>query len=71
MAHTKKVGYSGRDGVRYGAKIREKIVAIQKLRKGKYACPSCAKTGVKRLSAGIWVCKRCGQKFAGKAYKPS
>ncbi len=71
MVHTKKVGYSGRYGVRYGAKIREKIVAIQTVRKGSYVCPTCSKAGVTRVSAGIWLCKRCGQKFAGKAYKPA
>jgi large subunit ribosomal protein L37Ae len=70
MGHTKKVGYSGRYGVRYGAKIREKIVEIERTRRAKHTCPNCAKPGVKRVSSGIWLCKKCGQKFAGKAYKP-
>ena len=71
MAQTKKVGPSGKYGARYGAKIREKIVAVEKMRDAMYKCPACAKPGVRRISAGIWVCKKCGQKFAGKAYKPS
>ena len=66
---TKKVGAAGKFGARYGRKIRQKInkVGTQK----KFACPSCLKITLKRESAGIWSCSKCGTKLAGKAYKPA
>lgn len=66
---TKKVGYTGKYGSRYGKKIREKLLKVGTQKKHK--CPDCFKLRVKRVSAGIWKCDACGLKFAGKAYKPS
>ncbi len=70
MAKTKKVGSAGRYGVRYGRKIRQRLLKVEKVRKQKYKCPNCQKLTIERVSAGIWKCKNCGYKFAGKAYKP-
>tara|TARA_Y100000310_G_C20676235_1_gene813229 strand:- start:205 stop:465 length:261 start_codon:yes stop_codon:yes gene_type:complete len=71
MAHTKKVGSAGRFGARYGRKIRKKVIKVEELQKAKHACPFCKKEGcVKRVAAGIWICKKCNTKFAGKAYTP-
>jgi large subunit ribosomal protein L37Ae len=69
MGRTKKVKGAGRFGVRYGTKIRHRINSAE-TEKGRFACPSCAKKAVRRVSSGIWECRRCGLKFAGKAYKP-
>ncbi len=71
MAHTKKVGIVGRLGVRYGVKIRQKVAAVEIVQRAAHQCPDCFKPAVRRESAGIWVCGKCGLKFAGKAYKPA
>ncbi|MFH1978137.1 MAG: 50S ribosomal protein L37ae [Candidatus Aenigmatarchaeota archaeon] len=71
MAKTKKVLSAGKYGVRYGRKMRQKIIKVDVDFKKKHACPSCLKTVLKRESSGIWACKKCGLKMAGKAYKPA
>ena len=70
MPRTKKVGSSGRFGARYGKGVKKRIVAIESIEKKKHACPSCLKPGMKRLASGIWKCKKCGLKVAGKSYEP-
>ena len=70
MGKTKKVGSAGRFGIRYGRKIRQRLIKVEKELKAKHKCPKCLKPGLKREKAGVWVCKKCGLKFAGKAYKP-
>ena len=70
MARTKKVGSAGRYGVRYGRKIRQRLLKVERMLKQKHKCPNCQKASVKRVSSGIWQCEKCGLKFAGKAYKP-
>jgi large subunit ribosomal protein L37Ae len=67
---TKKVGSTGRWGARYGLKIRKKVLEIERLQKCKHKCPFCFKFAVKRLALGIWYCKHCEVKFAGRAYEP-
>jgi large subunit ribosomal protein L37Ae len=68
---TKKVGAAGRFGSRYGKKIRKNFLGVQALKSSGWACPSCMKKTVRREAAGVWRCRSCGHKFAGKAYKPS
>ena len=71
MAHTKKIGSAGRFGARYGRKLKKKLIDVEKLQHTKHVCPSCKKVGgIKRVASGIWTCKKCGVKFAGKAYTP-
>jgi len=71
MAHTKKVGSAGRFGARYGRKLKKKLIDVEKVQRAKHKCPFCKKEGgVKRVASGIWTCKKCGAKFAGKAYTP-
>ena len=67
----KKVGTAGRFGPRYGKKIREKLADMEKIQKKRHVCPVCNMPYVKRVSSGIWKCKKCGTKFAGLAYYPS
>ena len=70
MGRTKKIGSAGRFGVRYGKRIRKRVSDIEKVQKSKHECPFCHKQTVKRASFGIWDCKKCNSRFAGKAYSP-
>lgn len=66
---TKKVKSTGRFGARYGIKLRKRVREIEEQQKSKQTCPYCNKKGsVKRLSFGVWECKKCGSKFTSKAY---
>jgi large subunit ribosomal protein L37Ae len=64
---TKKVKAAGRYGARYGRAVRTKIAEIESLQRKKQECIFCKGTA-KRLSKGIWACKKCGKKFAGHTY---
>ena len=70
MGRKKEVGTAGRFGPRYGKRIRLVVSKIEKVQKKRHICPSCNMSYVKRLSSGIWICKKCGTKFAGSAYYP-
>jgi len=64
------VGTTGRYGVRYGKGIKKKVAEIEKVQRQKHICPKCGMPYVKRVSSGIWKCKKCETKFAGSAYFP-
>jgi len=68
MGNTKKVGICGKFGVRYGLSIRKKILKVEE--KKTDICPNCGKAQLRRPASGIWICKKCGIKFAGGAYLP-
>ncbi len=68
MARTRKVKSTGRFGVRYGKTIRQRVLAVEKKQKQKQKCPYCNAFKVKRIASGIWHCKKCDNKFTGKAY---
>ena len=71
MVHKrKKIGIAGKFGSRYGVKIRKQVHKIESEKKGKHTCPNCMNNSVKRISTGIWKCRRCGTTFAGGAYTP-
>ena len=67
MTRTKKVKSAGRFGVRYGRKVRIKTAEIESHQRKKQSCVFCNGTA-KRLSKGIWQCKKCDKKFAGHTY---
>ena len=71
MGHTKKVSTAGRYGARYGTGIRKRIIKIEKKQKVKEACPKCGFRKLKRISSGIFICRKCENKFAGGAYFPN
>lgn len=68
MALTKELSSIKRFGPRYGGTVKHKLALIEREHKRLHKCPSCSKKSLKRLSAGIWQCKKCGVKIAGKAY---
>ncbi|MFT4311961.1 MAG: 50S ribosomal protein L37ae [Candidatus Woesearchaeota archaeon] len=71
MAKEHKKLPSNRFGARYGAKNREKVGNLEKQYKQKLEDPITGKIGgVKRLASGIYVSKKTGIKFAGRAYTP-
>jgi large subunit ribosomal protein L37Ae len=71
MGRTRKVGSAGRFGPRYGRRVRATVAEIEALQRQKHVCPRCNLPHVKRLAKGIWICKKCGNKFAGGAYSPT
>jgi large subunit ribosomal protein L37Ae len=70
MARTKKVGSTGRFGSRYGAKLRRRVLDIERRRHEPNRCPACATKALKRQAAGLWKCSKCDLLFAGGAYVP-
>lgn len=69
MAETKeKIGSIRRFGARYGRTPRLRFGKIEQEQRKYHKCPYCMNVNVKRLSAGIWECKKCNAKFTGKAY---
>lgn len=68
MADKKKKLSTKRFGPRYGRRLKEKLAEIESGHRGRHKCPYCGKKGIKRLALGIWTCRLCKVKFAGKAY---
>jgi large subunit ribosomal protein L37Ae len=64
----KKVKSAGRFGTRYGKRVRNKLVNVETKQRKKQKCPFCNKMGIKKLSKGIWYCKKCDKKFASNTY---
>jgi len=61
-------------GSRYGRTIRFKLGKVESEQHKKHKCPYCNYVQVKRVSSGIWKCKKCNATFTNKAYtvsKPS
>ena len=65
---SKKSKSAGRFGSRYGKRVRTKLVKVESKQRVKQTCPFCEKKGVKRVSKGIWKCKKCDKKFASNTY---
>ena len=68
MTKTKKAKSAGRFRARYGKYVRGRIADIEQKQRKKQTCPFCQRAGLKRLSKGIWHCKKCNKKFASHAY---
>ena len=71
MGHTKRVGIAGRYGARYGSTLRKRVKLIEEKRRAPYRCPRCKTLRrMRRISVGIWQCRKCGYTFAGGAWIP-
>jgi len=68
MIKEKVYGSTKRFGARYGISLKKRFGAIEKVQRSKQKCPYCHAIRVKRISAGIWNCRKCGAKFTGRAY---
>jgi len=64
----KKIKSAGRFGARYGKRPKATLIAVEIKQRKKQKCPFCKKTGLKRLSKGLWYCKKCNKKFAHDVY---
>jgi len=67
MPKSKLTKAAGRFGARYGQRVKRKIAKIEGIQRKKQVCPFC-NGRVKRVSKGIWTCKKCKRKFAAHAY---
>lgn len=70
MAAKKKAGSTRRFGARYGRKVRSKVDMVESLSRAFHKCPYCSTIRAKKVSAGIFVCRKCNSRFTGKAYAP-
>jgi large subunit ribosomal protein L37Ae len=71
VGKTKKLGPVARFRERGGASLRKVRARIERALRKTYECPQCQQLAVKRLSVGVWKCKKCGYTFAGGAYTPT
>ncbi len=68
---TRKVGATRGLGPRYGATVRKRYIKVVTEMKKSHRCPQCGFSRVKRVSVGVWRCRKCGLTFAGGAYTPT
>jgi large subunit ribosomal protein L37Ae len=71
MGRTKKVGPTRGLGVRYGSTVRKRYSKVVTDMKKPHRCPQCGFPRVKRVSVGVWGCRKCGFTFTGGAYTPT
>ncbi|RLG72729.1 MAG: 50S ribosomal protein L37ae, partial [Methanobacteriota archaeon] len=58
-------------GARYGRRVRERVREIEEKLRQHYPCPMCSSGRLKRVSFGVWKCRKCGFTQAGGAYTPT
>ncbi len=68
---TKKVGIAGKYQSRYGVKVRNRLRDAESRAAAYHRCPECEAMKVRRVSTGIYVCRKCGHNFASGAYSPN
>ncbi len=68
MGKTKKVKSAGKFHARYGMKARRQYARVDSILRKPQECPACKRLSVKRVSTGIWKCRKCKAEFVGGAY---
>ena len=68
--NVKKVAMTRGFGARYGATLRKRYIKVVTEAKRTHKCPQCGAEAVKRVSVGVWNCRKCSVTFAGGAYTP-
>jgi large subunit ribosomal protein L37Ae len=53
-------------GSRYGRKIRARVQEVETKRTRKQSCDCGGR--LKRVSAGVFICRKCGKKMTSGAY---
>jgi len=53
-----------------GEFIRKRVTETERVSRATHRCPRCDTVAVRRKGTGIWLCRKCGFKFAGGAYTP-
>lgn len=71
MSKRKSAAIVGRLGARYGRTVRRRVGQIEVELRKKYRCERCRAVKVKRVSVGVWKCRKCGFTFSGAAYTPT
>ncbi|HDJ21816.1 MAG TPA: 50S ribosomal protein L37ae [Candidatus Bathyarchaeota archaeon] len=55
---------------RGGSTLRKRYGRVVKAMRASHRCPNCVSPSVRRVSVGLWSCRKCGYTFAGGAYTP-
>jgi large subunit ribosomal protein L37Ae len=71
MVRKRRKNLVGGMGVRYGRRVRQKVSEVEADLRRKHYCQNCGFRGVKRVSVGVWECKKCAFTFTGAAYSPT
>ncbi|WP_455281504.1 transposase [[Eubacterium] cellulosolvens] len=66
----RKTRLGGGLATRYGTAPRRRHIDILVRLRKKHECPKCRVRAARRLSVGLWQCRRCGNQFTGGAYSP-
>ncbi|TRO61492.1 hypothetical protein E2P64_01030 [Candidatus Bathyarchaeota archaeon] len=70
MPKMRKTRLGGGLATRYGTAPRRRHIDILVRLRKKHECPKCRVRAARRLSVGLWQCRRCGNQFTGGAYSP-
>lgn len=70
MPRMRKTGLGGGLATRYGTAPRRRYIEVLTQMRRPHECPRCQIRAARRLSVGIWECRRCGYQFTGGAYTP-